>query len=79
VLGADTAGFPNGRRPGDDVVDSALRVVMGVLLPIGDAPSGQLDYTDGAIVDSSFFDETFPYLKDPIPGSPSKQSALAKK
>jgi hypothetical protein len=79
VLGKDSAGFPNGRRPGDDVVDSALRVVMGVLLPIGDAPSGQLAYTDGAIIDASFFEETFPYLKDPIPGSPSKQSMLAKK
>ena len=27
----DLAGFPNGRRPGDDVVDLALRVVMGRL------------------------------------------------
>lgn len=38
VAGGDLAGFPNGRRPGDDVVDIALRVVMGVLchdLPIG--------------------------------------------
>ena len=44
VLGGDTAGFPNGRRPGDDVVDMALRVVMGVLLPAAQAPSGQLAY-----------------------------------
>jgi len=71
VLGADTAGFPNGRRPGDDVVDAALRVVMGVLLPLADAPSGQLPYTDGAYVDDSFFDVSFPYLKLPIPGSPN--------
>ena len=28
VAGGDLAGFPNGRRPGDDVVDLALRVVM---------------------------------------------------
>jgi len=38
VAGGDLAGFPNGRRPGDDVVDVALRVVMGALchdLPIG--------------------------------------------
>ncbi len=38
VAGGDLAGFPNGRRPGDDVVDIALRVVMGALcypLPIG--------------------------------------------
>ena len=28
---ADPAGFPNGRRPNDDVTDVALRVVAGVL------------------------------------------------
>ncbi|HVS12173.1 MAG TPA: DUF4331 domain-containing protein, partial [Planctomycetota bacterium] len=71
VLGGDFAGFPNGRRPGDDVVDIALRVVMGVLLPPSDAPDGQLPYTDGAIVDSSFFEASFPYLKTPLPGSPN--------
>ena len=31
VVAEDLAGFPNGRRPGDDVVDIALRVVMGAL------------------------------------------------
>jgi hypothetical protein len=31
AVGGDLAGFPNGRRPGDDVVDIALRVVMGAL------------------------------------------------
>jgi hypothetical protein len=71
VLGGDPAGFPNGRRPGDDVVDSALRVVMGVLLSRTEAPSGALEYTDGAFVDRTFFDAAFPYLKTPIPGSPS--------
>ncbi|QFT61984.1 DUF4331 domain-containing protein [Roseivivax sp. THAF30] len=38
VVGEDLAGFPNGRRPGDDVVDIALRVVMGALchpVPLG--------------------------------------------
>ena len=69
VIGGDAAGFPNGRRPGDDVVDVALRVVMGKLLPLADAPSGQLPFTDGAFVDSSFFDAQFPYLRTPIPGS----------
>lgn len=74
VVGGDVAGWPNGRRPGDDVVDAALRVVMGVLLPPADAPAGQLAYTDGAKVDASFFDSTFPYLKTPIPGSPNSES-----
>ncbi|MEL7450861.1 MAG: DUF4331 domain-containing protein [Pseudomonadota bacterium] len=43
VITGDVAGFPNGRRPGDDVVDIALRAAMGVLchdLPIG--PNGDL-------------------------------------
>lgn len=76
VIGGDLAGFPNGRRPGDDVVDIALRVVMGVLYPDagepnGCAPAGTLPLTDGAIVNDSFFDETFPYLLTPLPGSGS--------
>ena len=36
--GCDPAGFPNGRRPGDDTVDIALRVAMGYLLPAGATP-----------------------------------------
>jgi hypothetical protein len=40
VIGGDNAGFPNGRRLGDDVVDISLRVVAGYLkgnkVPLGD-------------------------------------------
>ena len=78
VIGGDNAGFPNGRRPGDDVVDIALRVVMGKLctLNIGcapaDAPAGAIRFTDGAYLDETFFNPTFPYLKTPLPGSPQK-------
>ncbi|MEJ2416217.1 MAG: DUF4331 domain-containing protein [Exilibacterium sp.] len=151
VLNGDLAGFPNGRRPGDDVVDIALRVVMGALchdLPLGvaddsaeddegdeivlnlaktgadgnafdasgaitnrskrargfrggrgkadedvvneddivedgaeasvnlglcepaDAPVGDQQLTDGAPVSAMDFDNTFPYLITPFPGSP---------
>lgn len=70
VIAGDNAGFPNGRRLGDDVVDIALRVVMGKLLPEEDAPSGQLPFTDGALVDASMFDQVFPYVRAPLPGSP---------
>lgn len=69
-LGGDVAGFPNGRRPGDDVVDITLRVAMGVLLPPELAPAGQLPYTDGAFIDASMFDVEFPYLNTPLPGAP---------
>ena len=70
VIAGDNGGFPNGRRPGDDVVDAALRVVMGVLLDNAVAPSGQLAYTDGAAVSALDFDGSFPYLLTPIPGAP---------
>lgn len=72
VIGGDLAGFPNGRRPGDDVVDVSLRVVMGRLISDATcAPSGQLDFTDGAFIDATFSDPAFPYLRNPIPGSPN--------
>jgi hypothetical protein len=78
VIGGDNAGFPNGRRPGDDVVDIALRVVMGKLctLSIGcapaDAPAGAIRFTDGAYLDETFVNASFPYLKTPLSGSPQK-------
>ena len=67
--GCDPAGFPNGRRPGDDVVDIELRVAMGYLLSKTDAPSGQLAFTDAALQEDSQFDAAFPYLKTPTPGA----------
>jgi hypothetical protein len=84
VLGGDNAGFPNGRRPGDDVVDIELRVAMGVLCHAfpgvfcspADAPSGTLPYTDGAAQHSGQFDDTFPYLKAPVPGSPNSVNGV---
>jgi hypothetical protein len=71
VIEGDLAGYPNGRRPGDDIVDIALRVVMGKLLPAEVAPSGQLPFTDGAAVNATMFPSVFPYLNPPIPGSPN--------
>jgi len=69
ALGGDNAGFPNGRRPGDDVVDIELRVAMGALLTAAEAPSGQLPFTDGATVKATDFRNTFPYLNTPLPGT----------
>jgi hypothetical protein len=81
VLAGDPAGFPNGRRPIDDVVDITLRVAMGVLLkpydgsaadpdPASDA-SRQLGYTDGVEANPANFLTAFPYLNTPIAGSPN--------
>jgi hypothetical protein len=84
VAGNDLGGFPNGRRPGDDVVDLALRVVMGRLcypIPVNgnpvdlglctpaDAAVGNVPFTDGAPVSALDFDDRFPYLVTPLPGA----------
>jgi hypothetical protein len=82
VIGGDTAGFPNGRRPGDDVVDIALDVVMGRLCHAGlglcdpaNAPTGLVPFTDGAPITATELQSVFPYLNDPIPGSPNDPPA----
>lgn len=69
VIAGDNAGFPNGRRPGDDVVDILLRVMMGVLLKPEQAPSGALALVDGVEVNASQFRPGFPYLLTPVPGA----------
>ena len=90
VLAGDNAGFPNGRRPGDDVVDIELRVAMGVLCTVdgvntavgckpADAAAGALRYTDGAFVSSAFFANEFPYLRAPLKGSPNDDNAIKTK
>ena len=84
VIGGDNAGFPNGRRPIDDVVDIDLRVAMGLLLkpydgsamdpdPASDA-SRQLHYTDGAEPNAASYLMAFPYLNTPLPGSPTSSA-----
>jgi hypothetical protein len=70
----DPAGFPNGRRPGDDVVDIALRVVMGYLLTSGSnpaAPAGDAPLGDGLaqVPTAGQFAATFPYLYFPNAGA----------
>jgi hypothetical protein len=87
VVGDDLAGFPNGRRPGDDVVDIILRVAMGRLcypVPINgqqtslglctpeQAPVGNVPFTDGAPVNATFFQNAFPYINNAVPGSPDE-------
>ncbi|MGE4242837.1 DUF4331 domain-containing protein [Ramlibacter sp.] len=82
VAGGDLAGFPNGRRPADDVVDLSLRVAMGALCVLtgtadtfkvgckpGDAPAGALALTDGVRKTAANFGNAFPYLTAPLPGN----------
>jgi len=62
VLGGDLAGYPNGRRLEDDVIDISERAVGGVLighsLPLGDG----VDANDVPL------QTTFPYQADPLSG-----------
>jgi hypothetical protein len=69
VLGGDPAGFPNGRRPNDDVTDIATRVVGGANFInarvgdgvnfLADAPgAGTSDGTGYGLVDGNLLDVT---------------------
>ena len=82
VAAGDAAGFPNGRRLGDDVVDVSLRVAMGALcvltgqadaLKVGctpaDAASGSVAFVDGVRASATDFKQVFPYLNTPLPGA----------
>jgi hypothetical protein len=61
LLGGDGAGYPNGRRLADDVVDISLRVVAGVLNPTFNTfPNNRLG--DGVNVNDVPYRTTFPYL-----------------
>ena len=69
VIGGDVAGYPNGRRLGDDVVDIDLQVVAGFLkdnkVPLGDG----VDQNDKPFLPA------FPYLAAPASGFDSAPSA----
>jgi Domain of unknown function (DUF4331)/FlgD Ig-like domain len=68
VIAGDNAGFPNGRRLKDDVVDIALRVVAGVLLgpPFSTGVNAQLG--DAVQRNDKQFASAFPYLAQPNEG-----------
>ncbi len=63
VLGGDNAGYPNGRRLTDDVLDIALQVLEGELVG---SPN---DLGDAVNVNDKQFRGTFPYVALPHSGS----------
>ena len=67
AVGGDTAGFPNGRRLTDDIIDIALQVVMGVLIPGHDTDADTLG--DGVGTNDASFLGAFPYVAYPHSGS----------
>jgi hypothetical protein len=78
LLGNDIAGFPNGRRVGDDVVAIELRAIAGATLPLVD-PSYTADGAASAIQQwqpsqystvpgPNRYLSSFPYLGTPLDG-----------
>ncbi len=63
VLEGDNAGYPNGRRLTDDVVDISLQVVEGELL------GKKNDLGDGVDANDKVFGQSFPYVAPPTSGS----------
>ena len=64
VIAGDNAGFPNGRRLADDVLDIAERVVAGVLVQgFNIAPNNRLG--DGVDFNDRPFLPRFPYVAPP--------------
>lgn len=63
VIGGDNAGFPNGRRLADDVIDIALQVFEGELI------GNPNDLADGVNANDLPFGATFPYVALPHRGS----------
>jgi Domain of unknown function (DUF4331) len=70
VLGGDLAGWPNGRRFEDDVIDIAERAVGGAL--IGHA----LPLGDGVDANDQPLQQSFPYAADPFSGFDNTKGLL---
>ena len=59
VLAGDNAGWPNGRRPIDDVTDIAIRVVGG---------TNYLSASDGVDENDKILPAEFPFISSPWDG-----------
>ena len=78
LLGGDVAGFPNGRRPYDDVTDIALRAVLGGtpftptynVAPNNIVGDGVSNNPEGPLL------TRFPYLLPPNPGNTPRTSNI---
>jgi hypothetical protein len=76
LLGGDLAGFPNGRRPHDDVTDIALRAVAGGtpftpdtnVFPNNSLGDGVSANPEGPLM------QRFPYLREPNQGNQPRSS-----
>jgi hypothetical protein len=76
VVGGDNAGFPNGRRLTDDVVDIELQALEGVLLP--NHPAAVDTLGDGVNGNDVAFGTSFPYVGLPHTPAVNTQVGAAK-
>lgn len=70
ALGGDPAGWPNGRRPNDDVTDIAIRVVGGTNYLVNRAGDGvnHLGGAQGSNLTANGIYKVFPFLPTPHDG-----------
>lgn len=70
ILGGDLAGFPNGRRPADDVTSIELKAVAGATIPLVDpayTPDGAASLVEQGVPPVDYL-PAFPYLGHPYSG-----------
>jgi hypothetical protein len=72
VLDGDNAGYPNGRRLTDDVVDISLQVVEGELV------GSKNDLGDAVDANDKQFGSSFPYVALPSSGSGEQTAATGR-
>jgi len=68
-IAGDVAGYPNGRRPIDDVFDISLRAIEGILV---DSTKYGLALGDGVNTKTEGFNNSFPYV---MPANSGRNSA----
>jgi hypothetical protein len=68
-IAGDVAGYPNGRRPIDDVFDISLRAIEGILV---DSTKFGLALGDGVNTKTEGFNNSFPYV---MPANSGRNSA----
>jgi hypothetical protein len=68
-IAGDSAGYPNGRRPVDDVFDISLRAIEGILV---DSTKYGLALGDGVNTKTEGFNNSFPYV---LPANSGRNSA----
>ena len=68
-IAGDSAGYPNGRRPIDDVFDISLRAIEGILV---DSSKFGLALGDGVNTKTEGFNNSFPYV---MPANSGRNSA----